>query len=128
MGVSRNGRLVGFAGQPVERQPFADDLASSWTPNKMNADGSFYDYVGKTIPSGKDIVQYQTFTATMLNPDGFLPGVPRAVMVEYPGYRGGQFGTMGHWITTNGVRTNDYWFHPEKGRQICADEPRMRLQ
>jgi hypothetical protein len=101
---------------------------STWIPNKMNADGSFFDYVGKTSRHVKDIVQYQTFTATMLNPDGLMPGVPRAVMVDYPGYKGGQFGTMGHWITNDGVRTNDYWFHPEKGRQICPDEPRMRFQ
>jgi hypothetical protein len=99
---------------------------ATWDPSKMNRDGSFYDYVGKTAPFGNDIVLYQTFTATMINSAGFNPGVPTAVMVEYAGYKGGQFGTMGHWLTNGGVRTNDYWHHPERGRTVCADEPRIR--
>jgi hypothetical protein len=69
-----------------------------------------------------DIVQYQTFTATMLNPEGFAPGVPQPVMIYYPGYGPEMFGTWGHWMTNTGIRTNNYYHHPESGKKVC-DNP-----
>jgi hypothetical protein len=94
-----------------------------WGPAQQNADGSFYDYVSKFYRGNADVVMYQTFTATMLNSGGFAPGVARPVMVYYPGYGGGYFGTMGHWMTNDGVRTNDYFHHPAQGRTTCPDDP-----
>lgn len=64
----------------------------------------------------------------MLNGAGFMPGVAKPVMITYPGYGAQNFGTWGHWMMNGGVRTNNYWFHPETGRQICDDEPLMRFR
>lgn len=93
-----------------------------WGADEQNGDGSFYDYVGKQNLYQADIVEYQTFTGTMMNPNGFMPGVPRPIMVYYPGYGGGYFGTMGHWMTNGGVRTNNYWYNPEQSEaKLCPD-------
>lgn len=93
-----------------------------WDPSRQNASGSFCDYVGKQNPGADDVVQYQTFSGTILNPNNFMPGVPHAVMVSYPGYGGGYFGTMGHWMTNGGVRTNNYCYPPAQSQaQMCPD-------
>ena len=82
----------------------------------------------KHFPYGEEPTTTQTFTATMLNPEGFAPMVARAVMVYYPGYGGGYFGTWGHWLTNGGVRTNNYFFNPATGWTQCADEPVYKWQ
>ncbi|MBZ2179502.1 MAG: hypothetical protein K7J47_17550, partial [Acidobacteria bacterium] len=101
---------------------------ATWGPQRQNPNGTFTDYVGKLNPRSDDLVMYQTFTATMLNSAGFAPGIGRPVMVTYPGYGAENFGTLGHWMTNGGVRTNNYWYNPNKEREICPDEPVMRWQ
>lgn len=83
------------------------------------ADGSFCDYIGKTAPGVPNVVIYQTFTATMMNSAGYAPGVARAVMVHYPGYRPEYFGNHGALDHERWRSFNDYFYHPSRGRQIC---------
>lgn len=92
-----------------------------WTPDKMEHDGSFFDYVSKFYRGNKDVIMYQTFQATMLNSAGFAPGVPRAVMVQYEGYGNEHFGVLGHWATNDGVKTNNYFHNPTAGRTTCPN-------
>ena len=91
---------------------------ATWGPSQMRPDGTFRDYVGKQLRAHQDVVQYQTFTATMLNSAGFQPGVPRQVMIQYDGYGSGTFGVWGHWMTNDGVRTNDYFYHPGRPQDL----------
>jgi RHS repeat-associated protein len=94
---------------------------AAWGSRRQEADGSFYDYVGKAWNFFADLVEYQTFTATITRAGGFAAGLSMPVMVYYPGYGDEFFGTWGHWIMSAGVRTNGYFFSPETGRKICDD-------
>ncbi len=97
----------------------------AWGPTQQNPDGTFDDFIGLQTPWLADAIVYQTFTATMLKQDAYLPDVPRPVMVVSPGYPNGPyFGTLGHWITHEGDRMNGGWGAPT-GIKEC-EAPRYR--
>jgi RHS repeat-associated protein len=91
-----------------------------WGYTQQNPDGTFDDFIGLQAPWVAEVTTYQTFTATMVNPTGYLPGVPRPVMVVYPGYPNGPyFGVLGHWMSKAGDRMNGAWGDPA-GRRDCT--------
>jgi hypothetical protein len=134
--IDQDDQPFGYGQVEVAEQIFvvagaANDLVGGgvWGPSEQNSDGSFYDYVGKTAWAKKgEITLYQTFTAKMLDPSGYMPSVARPVMIYHPGYAAAGaptlYGVWGHWVFNDGVRTNNFSYDPAAGgMKDCPDDP-----